>query len=458
MIYAITASVLIVFAVAYLLTRKKEREIATKLIPDEDFARKADEFVRSLPLPTECSVQKGKKYLKGISYRRFILKGKKYKGIFDDFLDANPVDMLKKVDFEKLNALCGIQNTQRVVLLARFCLASNGYVFDEDRVKTLVECHNKFRTLGFAEIMSMKQAFLYAILEKLYFVYDALYTVAKVMRLAKKYVKDTGLSATDKKFERYSKSRLFLNLCAVTANYSTSSDFHDLSDTIDGLYSALANASASMTAVLDYDFTRLYSPLEILDKFSSFSTANECCKINFLSLLAKLSDKENLDEFMFAIRLEKCVETSGAGHTKVKSFSAFGRFFACFDQKEDASVLCSALRSDILMKLYFGNPKSAKKTDSISKIIDFENTFEPIYKFSPLNFGISTTNGVLRVLPALPKGVDCADVTFRHDGVVYRLHVLRGDKEEMYIGDTRIEGTTYIKLPKSPADFTVVVK
>ena len=67
MIYAVTASVLIVFAIAYLLTRKKEREIATQLIPDEDFARKADEFVRSLPLPTECSAQKGKKYLRGIS-------------------------------------------------------------------------------------------------------------------------------------------------------------------------------------------------------------------------------------------------------------------------------------------------------------------------------------------------------------------------------------------------------
>lgn len=93
--------------------------------------------------------------------------------------------MLKRVDFEKLCDLPSIDNQARAVKIARFCLSSSEYVFDDDRVKIVFDCHNKFRTLTFAEIMAMKQAFLYVLLEKLYFVYSDLITIAKFFNLAK---------------------------------------------------------------------------------------------------------------------------------------------------------------------------------------------------------------------------------------------------------------------------------
>ena len=351
-----------------------------------------------------------------------------------------------------------VDNKARATLIASFCLSSDRFVFDGGRVQAAVERHNEFRTLTFIEIMSMKQAFLYVLLEKLYFIYEDLHTIAKVMKIASKYVGDEGLSATNKKFSKYSKSKLFLSLCAIEANYSVSTGLNDIVTVIDKLYSTYVNVLTSIAGVLNYDFSKLYSPLEILDKFPIFSNAKEKCKINFLSLLSKLSDKENLDEFMYAIRLEKYVDTASSGHARVKRMAVLGKFFATFSQSEDTSLLGAALRSDLLMNLYFGDNKKSKSIDSISKIIDFENTFEPIYKFSPMNFGISTANGILHLSPHLPSGVNSADVTFCENGVNYDLHICRGEKREIYLNDTKIEGTSYIRLPKIHARFTVVVE
>ena len=459
MVYAITAIVLVFFIVLYAITRTKERDRFAIFISDNDFNEEAKKFVRSIPLPKGSATQNAKKYLRGISFCRLLLKRKKYKGIFDDFLqDENPVQMLEKVDFEKLCDLPSVNNIARATLIASFCLSSDRFVFDGDRVQAAVERHNEFRTLAFLEIMSMKQAFLYVLLEKLYFIYEDLHTIAKVMKIASKYVGDEGLSATNKKYSKYSKSKLFLSLCAIEANYSVSTGLNDIVTVIDKLYSTYVNVLTSIADVLNYDFSKLYSPLEILDKFPIFSNAKEKCKINFLSLLSKLSDKENLDEFMYAIRLEKYVDTASSGHARVKRMVVLGKFFATFSQSEDTSLLGAALRSDLLMNLYFGDNKKSKSIDSISKIIDFENTFEPIYKFSPMNFGISTANGVLHLSPHLPSGVNSADVTFCENGVNYDLHICRGEKREIYLNDTKIEGTSYIRLPKIHARFTVVVE
>lgn len=70
---------------------------------------------------------------------------------------------------------------------------------------------------------------------------------------------------------------------------------------------------------------------------------------------------------MYAIRVEKFVDTTSSGHVRVKRISLFNRIFALFSQKEDASVLGAALRSDVMMNMYFGDIKKSKTIDSISK-------------------------------------------------------------------------------------------
>ena len=122
-------------------------------------------------------------------------------------------------------------------------------------------------------------------------------------------------------------------------------------------------------------------------------------------------------------------------------------------------MLATALGSKHFMNLYFAENKvqKSKRGKSISKMLEFENTFEPIYKFHSINFGISTTGNLLRISPAMPKQVERADIVFKVNGVQNTLHVERGEERQLYLGDTRISGVESIKLGKAPLDITVKI-
>lgn len=459
MVYAITIVTVAVFFVIYLFTREKPRDKYAKKLSESKFNADCKEYVRSMPLPEECGTLNDKYYKRHVKFALFTLKNKKYKGIFDDFLEnKDSLQPLLKADYSCIEDLPSVENEARCVKLARFCLEHSDYIFIADRVKTLFDEQNKMRTITFGEINYMKEAFLYVLLEKAYFVFDDLKTLTKVMKIAKKYVNDDGNALMDKKYKAYSKSKLFLSLCAINAGYSGDTHKKSFIDTIDNIYSSYVHLLDSVQNVLYYDFSAHYSPLEILDKFDSFANATETQKINFLSLFSKLSDKENLDEFMYAIRVEKYMTTSSAGHVKVRRNSLFGKKYCVISQQENLSMLAAALRSDIFMKIYFDDVKEAKKQKSISKIVDFENTFEPIYKFSTINFGLSVQNDVLRLSPHLPSYVESADVAFKSKDTMHRLRILKGDEEKIYLGSTQIKGTHLIKLADKPLDITVVVK
>lgn len=120
-------------------------------------------------------------------------------------------------------------------------------------------------------------------------------------------------------------------------------------------------------------------------------------------------------------------------------------------------MLGAALSSDFFMRVLF-DKKSTKENKSILKLVDFENSFEPIYKFNNLNFGISTLGDVLRISPHLPDNIDSADVVFSNNGIKHTMHIKRGEDTKIYLGNTRIEGTKYIRLANKPLDITVIVK
>ena len=89
-----------------------------------------------MPLPKGSATQIAKKYLRSISFCRFLLKRKKYKSIFDDFLqDENPVQILKKVDFEKLCDLPSVNNKARATMIASFCLSCKSIAFFRARTR-----------------------------------------------------------------------------------------------------------------------------------------------------------------------------------------------------------------------------------------------------------------------------------------------------------------------------------
>lgn len=457
MAYALTVLVVSVFFIVYTVLKKKPKEVYSPVLTNLEYEEKSKLIAFDCQSPDKGSEIEDKKYKRHIKWLLFKLKNKKYKGIFSTFCeDRQIVDKICKIDFGALCDNPSVNGKPRAVELARFCLASTGWIFVEDRFKTLANEQNRLKTLTFAEITTMKEAFLYVILEKIYFILEDLNTVAMAMNLAKKYVKDNGISFDNKKYKSFAKSKLFLELCMLESNYQKK-DKESLEGVIDGLYMTYSRLCDSAESVLNFDFSRYYTPLEIYDKFDCFENATEKQKFGFLSLASSLSEKENLDEFMYAIRVEKYMQSASAGHSKVKKVDFFNKSICVLSHKKDIAMLGAALSSDFFMRVFFDN-KSIKSNKSISKIVDFENSFEPIYKFNNLNFGISTLGDVLRISPHLPDNIDSADVVFSNGGIRHAMHIKRGDDTKIYLGSTRIEGTKYIRLANKPLDITVIVK
>lgn len=458
MVYAVTLIVVALFCTIYILTRKKDREEYYPLYCDEDYKINAINLAKKMPLPSESSKSNAKKYIRRIKFENFRLKRKKNALLFKDFTDDfGALQILFKTDFTSIENLPSINGEARAVKIARFCLVHSDYVFTQDRVKILLDEFNKSKTITFYEIMHAKEVFLYVLLEKIYYIYLKLHTLSKVLNIAKKYVKDSDTLNSDKKFKSYSQSKLFLSMCATVANYQGKSQSL-LSQTIDTLYDEYCKAINSIQYVLLYDFTKHYTPLEIFDTFDNFANATETQKINFLSTFAKLSDKENLDEFMYAIRVEKYVKSASPISCKVNNYSFMQRRFCFFSRKNDISLLATSLKSKFFMDVFFSNKKDIKPYNSISKIIDFENTFEPFCKFSTINFGISTEGNVLRINPSLPKEIESCIVVFSANGTQHTLQVKKGEENKIYLGNTQIKGTRMIKLSNKSLDLHVIVK
>lgn len=465
--YAISISIILIFLTIYTLTQKKARETYIKVFDDVEFERESRQFVRNMPLPKEGSQNEQSALKRKIRFSKIRLNTPKFNGMFDDFLqEKNQLNSILKVDFSKLNELPSVDVKDvdnrgcesRAVKIARFCLSHSNYKFSQNRFAYIANEQNKIRTLTFDEICSFKEAFIYVLLEKLAYIFENLKTISKVYDIAKKYVDNPNIAVLDKKIKSYVKSDLFLSLCALQLKYSEDKYIQKYCAVIDLLYAQFSNVLNSFDDVLNFDFSKYYSPLEIYDKFETFAEATERCKENFLKCASQMTDKENIDEFMFAIRLEKLMSSASGGHIKVYRANLFSTLICTFVQKRDIALLALALSSSQFMNLCFNfNDTKSKKSKSISKIVDFENTFEPIYKFKTLNFGISTNGGRLKVSPHLPNEIVSADIVFEKFDTQNTLKILKGDEDALYLGNTKLSGTTQIKLSNKPLDITVIV-
>lgn len=454
--YAVSIAVVAIFITIYFLTRQGVRPMYYEFFDDSLYFSALGEFIKSLPLPKEGSKTDAKKYVSSVKFAISKLKMKRYGSFFEKFNEMeDEIKSLLKLDLSSLEELPSIDGEPRIVLIARFCLAHSDYKFSEDRVISIISEQNKRRTLSFKEILSFKQAFIYVLLEKLCYIYKQLDTLARVYTLAAKYVYNPILLSG--KYKKLTKSKLFLSLCAINVGYKMDSFSKLHADVINSFVGQIKEIERAVDEVKSFDFSRLYTPLEILDKFEVFAGSPPEVKQGFLSLVQEASDKENLDEFMYVIRLEKYMQSASAGHISVKRMGLFSHTVCVIRQKRDMTMLAIALGSRHFMNLYFSPNEKKKNGKSISKMLDFENTFEPIYKFHTLNFGISTTGGKLKISPRLPRQIESADIVFDAYGVKNSLHILRGEEKELYLGNTKISGVEQIKLGDKPLDITLKI-
>ncbi len=456
--YAISIAVVAVFVCVYLLTRPKTKACYFDLYDDKQFKSEGERFVVSLGLPKEGGKTDIKRYQSIIKRNMFKIKGRKYCGFFDKFsAQEEEIKTLLKTDLSALDTLPSIDDEPRVIKLARFCLAHSDCQFLEDRVKYIIDEQNKRKTLSFSEIMAFQSAFVYVLIENICYMYLQLDTLAKIYRLSAKYVYNPIL--LNEKYKKLTKSKLFLSICAMCAGYKMEYFANIHNEVTDNINSKIKMLLDGVKQVMSYDFSRYYTPLEILDKFEVFSEASSETKKNFLTLIKEASDEENLDEFLYTVRLEKYMQSASAGHIRVKRLNLFSHIICLINHKRDITMLATALSSKHFMNLYFtpNNNSSRKLGKSISKMLEFQNTFEPIYKYHTVNFGISTAGGKLRIMPALPRQIEKADVVFDVNGIKNTLHIERGDEKQMYLGNTLISGVEQIRLGDNPIDITVKI-
>ena len=404
--YAIPIAVVAVFITLYFISRPKIKAMYFDAYDDATYIEQCEQYIKNLKLPKEGGKTQFKRYKSCVKRIMFSIKMRRYCGFFDKFTALeDEIKPILKQDFAELEDLPSINGEPRAVLLARFCLARSDYSFDFLQVDTL----------------------------------------AKIYRLSAKYVYNPVL--LDEKYKKLAKSKLFLSICALHAGYKMEFFANIHSEVTDALSQNMKDLLSAIKQASEYDFSRYYTPLEILDKFDVFSSADNGAKHNFLALV------ENLDEFMYTVRLEKYMKSASAGHLRVKRLSFMSRTFCIINHKKDLTMLATALTSNHFMNLYF----APKRNKSITKSLQFENTFEPIYKFHTVNFGISTVGGRLRIAPALPRQIERADLVFDVNGVKNDLHIVRGDEKQLHLGDTLISGVDQIKLGKTPLNITVTV-
>ncbi len=456
--YAITASIVALFVIVYVFTRPKLKEAHHQSFDEASFLFNAKVFVQNMPLPSKGGQNKSKRYVFEIKKGMLLLKTSKFKRIFADFLQfEDKINLLCKQNFTPLDDLPSISGEARIVSLARYCLCHSKYIFCDDRVSTLISEQNKWRTLTIDEILQFERAFCYVLLEKLAFLIGDLTVIIKMHRLATKYVssqfQNDGLLP-------HLKNELFLSICAKRAGYESEHFDKIYSNTLISRVDILNTIFSSLDSAELYDFSRFYTPLEIFDKFDAFSYAPTICKQSFLKLVSKLSNNENIDEFMFAVRIEKYITSASDNHIKVVRGSAFSKRIAILSKNQDISLLCAALCSSYFMNMFFGENKvnyCAKSSKSILKISKLQNTFVPIYKFQSVNFGISTLGDKLKISPRLPKQIDFASLTFDNKGTKHTLSIERGSEKQLFLNGIKLTGVEEITLTNNPLDIKITI-
>ncbi len=446
-----SVAVVAIFALIYLLTGRAVKPLGYTYVPDEEFENFAKRAVGAIPDKKTALGAGG--YTRLIGWTLLKAERKKYDGLAT-FIVKNKI-FLKELCKRKYDCLLPAAGGEaRAVTLAKAALNSAGGKFVEERVAKIFEVQNALHTLTFCEIMAMKDAFMYAILENVARLASSVNALLHAYDIAQRYVK--SLNRLPKRYAKLSGSPLFLSICARIADYRSDEYGAVLQKLLCDLEEKLTTLMSSCAKIAEYDFSRYYTPLEVYAKYDVFACAGEDRKRAFLSLAAKLSDRENVDEFIYAVRVDKYMHSASAGHTLTNTVSLFGFKLGAVRHREDISMLAAALGNMFYMDLFFADTNKSRR-QSISKNSVFENSFEPIYRFHTVNFGISTKGGRLKVSPHLPLEVVSADIAFWAGDALNTLRLERGENKELYLNGTKLVGTDEIRLSGRPLEIRVVI-
>lgn len=444
--YAIAAGVTAVFIALYVVLRPRPREAFDATLKENELVSAAKEFAASLPPPSD-----GGGNAPAQPYARYVKRALRAKS--PDPLISRIFEMLgekreelKKLaseDFAPLQDLPCVNGKVRCVCVAETVLGHSKYIFCRERAEGVIKAFNEVRALTFAETDAMEKAFRYVLLKKLGF-------LCKNACLAERLRARALLTASHPRLfsyaaARFMKSTLFCRFCAEEMGYGTK-NFQRKSDAVlDRIAEYVSNVLDSLENVAVFDFSEFYAPAEILKHFETYASATPEERAAFAKKLGELGERENLDEYAYAVRLENYGEFGTLPPFKVAR-TPLGKgsiVIAKFDA--DLLMLARALSSPVFMQMLFGEGEGK----CILKKSKIKNSYLPKNRTFGAEIALSSDGGVLTLPRELPENVESAEFVLTADGVRHRVRIERGEPG-LSVNGTVMKGVPAVKLGDIP--------
>ncbi len=455
--YAIAASVTAIFVIILLSVKPPVREKFDCPMDEETYSAFAEEFANGLPAPQKGGSAETTAYFKKQINKatRKILKDDDTE-LFRRFAlnladKKKELEELGKKDYSALQSLPSVNGRTRVVVLAEEVLNRSRYIFCRDRTEIMLNAVNATRTLTFPEIMNLEDAFTLVLYKKLGLLCARVCTLDKIRKAAVRIAKKPHTFKNDSDFRRLKKNFVFSKFCATELGYSTEQFDVRFDALADDTIFALSNVLDSLDNVKLFDFTAYYEPLKIVSVFETYEKSTPECRKAFLEELSRQSEKENLDETAYAVRLLNYSDYGKIPPVKLKRARIGGKTLAVCNFDGNILTLARALSSTAYMQMIFG---SADAKSSILKNVKIKSSFMPKMRIIGTNFDFSVNDDKLSIKPNFPPEILSASLQLQHNGVVHTITIENGD-EELSVNGTVFKGIPDVKLGDVPLDIKI---
>lgn len=464
--YALPSLIIIFFAILSIILTKKPRTHFVKTLSADDLNAYS---LKKSKICNKNSKSNGKVYSikkflktinrakrKSVSYQNDKIIGE-YVAEFQKTICSveNKLKILKKSDFSVLSTLIG-DKCARIENVLRIILESDRFSFAEKRAEIVFENFNLNHTITYSEIKNANLMKDYILVEKLFFISDDILSLIKIKKYAEKASQKSNFFEKSSKFKWLKENSIFLKF-AHFEKFGENSNFHLVEENSKNAFSdkiaILQNLKKSLT--LDFDFSKYYLPLELLNHFEVFRESSALSKDNFLSALSKFSSNLNLDEYAYSYSLSKYA-IQNHSEIQAKTLNLLSKRLIFYKSGSDMKMLKNALVSKELMAMTFG-----KYSKSILKNQSFENTFAYFTRSYPINLGILRHNDSdIEICPSLPDFVKNLNFSFENDGVIHNVFISKSidGEKSLKVNGTILSGVSVVRLSDKPLNIEITTK
>lgn len=456
--YALAGGIAVLFVVLYLLVKPVGREEFCEPLNEESFAEESRRFAALMPLP-----ERGGKDLNAAKFARKVKKAAHktlkeedkefFSRLYAPFCEKKEeIDYLLGLDYSALGNLPFVGTEPRTVKIAQFVLSHSKFLLAEDRIDTAMKAVTDKVTPTFEEILNFPIAVCFCLLRKLAAVADNLEKMIDIAARARRIAAHPARAEQSPDFHRLKNNVVFNRICAAELGYEGAKFDKSFGDLADEAVFYTDNVFVSLRVLQYLDFCQYYKPLNILAKYDVLKNSKEKIVTNYFNALSRQSERENLDETAYALRLENYISKGIIPPLEVRARNVGKKRIAVCSEEDNIVSLARALTSDAAMQLSFGGGDG--KSNKASKI-RIKSEKPPKTETYTIKLGISERDRNLVLSPALPSCVEDVVVEFEYDGVRHRITFVKSVSKSLTVNGTAMFGVPSVRLGTIPLDIKV---